>query len=320
MFFDELPQWFVVLTATLLGLNFGSFLNVVIYRLPRGESLVHPGSHCPGCGAPIAFYDNIPVLSFLILRGRSRCCKTKISFRYPAVELLGGLLAWSILVTRLEPHGHELYAAEAGLLFALYLGLGLALLAAALIDLEHMILPDSITWGGAIIGLLSSPFRPDVSVELSFVGGLVGFIGIWFPFIWLHEKLRGFPGMGLGDAKMGALAGTWFGPLGVLLTLFAGAIQGTIFALIAWKVSGKIEEPVAVQQQREELLRAIDLAEGEEREELIREYEADPLAKPPDGSLGGARIAFGPFLALSLIEQVLFFDTIEAWMKATFLL
>jgi leader peptidase (prepilin peptidase)/N-methyltransferase len=320
VFFDELPQWFVIVTATFLGLNFGSFLNVVIHRLPRGESLVHPGSHCPGCGTPIAPYDNIPVLTFLILRGRSRCCKTKISLRYPAVELLGGLLAWSIVVTRLEPHEHELYVAEAGLLFALYLGLSLALLAAALIDLDHMILPDSITWGGAIIGLLSSPFRPDVSVEMSFVGGMVGFVGIWFPFIWLHEKLRGFPGMGLGDAKMGVLAGTWFGPLGVVLTLFAGAIQGTIFALISLMARGKIEEPESVQAQREELLRAIELAEGKEKEELLAEYDADPLAKPPDGSLGGARIAFGPFLALALVEQVLFFDTIDAWVRATFFL
>src|SRR5690606_33732992 len=113
-------------------------------------------------------------------------------------------------------------------------------------DLEHMILPDSITWGGAILGLLSSPFRPEVSPEIAFVGGAVGFVGIWFPFIWLHEKLRGFPGMGLGDAKLMVLAGTWFGPVGALLTLFLGAFQGTLFALVTLGLKGEIEEPEGV--------------------------------------------------------------------------
>lgn len=317
MHFDALPPWFVIATALFLGLSFGSFLNVVIYRLPRGLSLVHPGSRCPGCETPIKARDNIPVLGWLLLRGKSRCCKTTISIRYPAVELLCGLLAWAIVVARLDPVQHELTAGEAGMLFAIYLTITLMLLAAALIDLEHMILPDSLTYGGALLGLISSPFRPDVSVEASFLGGLIGFFVIWFPFIWLHEKIRGYPGMGLGDAKLAILAGTWFGPFGVLLTLFGGAIQGTIFAGIAYAISGKIEEPEAVRQQREELLRAINEAEGREKEELLAEFEADPLARPPEESPGGPRIAFGPFLALALIEQVLFFDTIMRWIGAT---
>jgi leader peptidase (prepilin peptidase)/N-methyltransferase len=315
VYFDALPYWFVALTVTFLGLSFGSFLNVVIYRLPRGLSLVRPGSTCPGCGTAIAPYDNIPVLGWLFLGGKSRCCKTKISPRYPAVELLAGLLAWAILVLRIEPQRHELLASEAAVLFVLYFTIALMLLAAALIDVEHMILPDSLTWGGAILGLLSSPFRPDVAVESAFLGALIGYVGIWFPFIWLHEKLRGFPGMGLGDAKLGVLAGAWFGPWGFAFTLFAGAVQGTLFTVIVLLVKGKLEEPEAVRQQREELLLAIEQAEGKEKEELLAEYEADPLAKPPDEALGGARIAFGPFLALALIELVLFSDTLGRWAR-----
>jgi leader peptidase (prepilin peptidase)/N-methyltransferase len=320
VFFDELPRWLVVVTAVFLGLCFGSFLNVVIYRLPRGLSLVRPGSACPACGTPIKAYDNLPVLGWLFLRGKSRCCKKPISPRYPSIELLGGLLAWTLIVTRLEPQRHDLLASEAGLLFAIYLGIGMLLLAAAFIDLEYMILPDSLTYGGAILGLLTSPFRPEVNVEMSFIGGVIGFVGIWFPFIWLYEKIRGIPGMGLGDAKLGILAGTWFGPLGLLLTLFLGAIQGTIFAGISLAIRGKIEEPEAVTREREELLDAIEQAEGDEKEELQKIYDEDPLAKPPDGSIGQARVAFGPFLSLALLEQLLFYDTIHAWLGATLLL
>ncbi len=316
MYLDELPKWFVTTTAVILGLNFGSFLNVVIYRLPRGMSLVHPGSRCPGCDTPIAAYDNIPVLGWLFLGGKSRCCKTKISPRYPAIEILGGLLAWCLLVTRLYPNAHELTVGETGLLFALYLTLALGLLAAAMIDLEHMLLPDSLTLGGAILGLLSSPFRPEVDPAQAFIGGTLGFVGIWFPFIWLHKKVRGFEGMGLGDAKLLALAGTWFGPWGVLITLFFGSIQGTLFAIGSLALKGEIEEPEGVKQQRKELLDAIEAAEGKEKELLLKEYEDDPLAKPPEEQEGGPRIAFGPFLALALIEQLLFHDVLVAWMRA----
>jgi leader peptidase (prepilin peptidase)/N-methyltransferase len=121
--------------------------------------------------------------------------------------------------------------------------------------------------------------------------------------------------MGLGDAKLMALAGAWFGPLSLLLTLFAGAIQGTIYAAASLLVRGKIEEPQAVLDQRAELLLAISEAEGVEKVALLKEYDADPLAKPPEESPGGARIAFGPFLALALIEQLLFFDTVQTWLK-----
>ena len=93
----EFPYWFIATLAVCLGLAFGSFLNVVIYRLPREQSILRPGSNCPACSAPIRAYDNIPVVSWLLLRGRARCCGARISARYPLIELAGGLLAWAIL-------------------------------------------------------------------------------------------------------------------------------------------------------------------------------------------------------------------------------
>jgi leader peptidase (prepilin peptidase) / N-methyltransferase len=320
VFLDELPRWFFLLTAVSLGLCLGSFLNVVIYRLPRGMSLSHPGSCCPTCDKPIAAYDNVPVLGWLLLRGKSRCCKNPISARYPFIELVGGLLAWAIVVAHLEPNWHELTLVKASLLFALYLSLGLALLALAAIDLEHMILPDSLTWGGTIIGIISAPWRPEVSLLESGLGAVLGLVGIWFPFIWLHEKLRGFPGMGLGDAKLAALAGAWFGPLGVLFTLFGASIQGTLVAGITLLTRGKIEEPHAVTQQRQELRDAIEHAEGDDKAWLEKQLADDPLGMDPEDAPGGPRIAFGPFLALTIFELSLFFEPLLGLVQAHFLL
>ncbi len=311
IYLDLFPAWAIVAWGVLFGLLCGSFLNVVIYRLPRGLSLSVPGSHCPHCEKKIAPYDNVPVLAYLWLRGRSRCCHQKISIRYPLIEALGGLTGGAVATMKLVPFAHQLTMGETAFVYWLYLSITLALIAAAAIDLEHMLLPDSITWGGAALGLLTSPWRSEVDPWLSGCGAVVGFLGIWFPFIWLHEKVRGFAGMGLGDAKLMALAGAWFGPWGALVTLFGGALQGTVFAGIALLLHGKLEEPQAVTEQREEMRRAIEEAEGEEKAALIRELEADPLGAAPEDQQGGPRIAFGPFLALTLIEMLLFYEPLK---------
>lgn len=317
---ELIPGWLLWSTAAVLGLCGGSFLNVVIHRLPRGLSLSHPGSHCPTCKKPIAARDNVPLLGWLLLGGKSRCCKEKISPQYPLVELVGGLMAGALVTMKIAPFTHTLTVGQAALLFLSYLSVSLGLVAAAVIDWEHMILPDSITWGGAGLGIATAWLRPEVTTASAALGAAVGYLGIWLPFIWAHEKLRGFPGMGLGDAKLMALAGAWLGPLGALLTLFAGAVQGTLFAVSALLATGKIEEPAAVQQQRADLLQAIDEAEGEEKKELLREFHSDPLALPPSEAPGGLRVAFGPFLSLSIIELLLFFEPAQRYLEAFFLL
>jgi leader peptidase (prepilin peptidase) / N-methyltransferase len=302
----DLPKWLVVGPAVALGLVFGSFLNVVIHRLPRDENVAFPGSHCPACGAPIRAYDNIPVLSWLVLRGRARCCGARISLRYPLVELLGGLLAWAIVEMRVFELGGATPWWRALLVFAVYLALGLGLIAAAFIDLETMILPDEITIGGALLGVLSVPLRPEITWTGALVGAAAGFLMVWLPFDFLYSKLRGHPGMGLGDAKLVMLAGAWFGWAGALFTLLAGAVQGTVVALVVFAAAGRIEEPEAVQQERAELMARIEAASGDERRQLEEELAKDPIGHPPESGLGKARLAFGPFLVLATLEFLLF--------------
>jgi leader peptidase (prepilin peptidase)/N-methyltransferase len=310
MLFSELPEWFVLGICIGLGLAFGSFLNVVIYRLPRGENLSYPGSRCPACGQSIKWYDNIPVLGWALLGGKARCCKTKISARYPFVEMLGGALAWGIVETRIFPNSIELGVLEGFLLFAAYLALGLGLIAAAAIDLEHMYLPDQLTLGGAVLGLATVPLRAPLDWQESLVGAAIGFAIVYVPFIWLYEKLRGFPGMGLGDAKLLLLAGAWFGWQGALFTLLAGAVQGTFAALAVYLTRGKIEEPEAVREERAAMVAAIEAAEGEEKAALIEELAKDPIGHEPGEGLGQARLAFGPFLVLACLELLLFEEPI----------
>jgi len=302
----ECPDWFTITVAVALGLALGSFLNVVIYRVPLGKSLVTPGSTCPSCNRPIRFYDNVPVLSYLVLRGKSRCCRVPISARYPLVETLAGLLAWAVVVTQVDTLPGTTPLHLAALVFVLYLALGLGLIAAAFIDLDHMYVPDSITLSGTVLGIVSAGLRPDIDYRASLTGAAVGFLMIWLPFDLLYRKLRGKTGMAMGDAKLVMLAGAWFGIPGALFALLAGAMQGTVVALAVFVARGSIDEPEAVTQERAEMRRAIAESQGEERAQLEAEFQADPIAEEAEPGLMGARLAFGPFLALGSIEYMLF--------------
>ncbi len=325
---SELPHWFVLGVALALGLVFGSFLNVVIFRLPRGESLAFPGSHCPGCGRPIRAYDNIPILSWLWLKGRARCCGAPISARYPLVELMGGLLGWAVLkVVVSELDASTTWYMALGV-FLLELGFGLALVAVAFIDVEHMLVPDEITLGGTLVGLVTAPWRPELfesplgqwaaslvglgSSELtrawseSLLGSAVGFVMVWLPFEVAYRALRGQPGMGRGDAKLTMLAGAWFGWPGAVFALLAGSVQGTLVALGIYAAKGRIDEPRAVVRQRAELRAALGAATGEERRALEEEMEQDPVAHEPEEGLAKARVSFGPFLVLGALEYLFF--------------
>jgi leader peptidase (prepilin peptidase)/N-methyltransferase len=306
----EIPAWFVTGVAVALGLAFGSFINVVIYRVPRGMSLVRPGSACPHCGRPIRFFYNVPLFGWLLLGGRARCCGRRVSWRYPALEALSGLLAWAIVETKLHalPPSTPLWTAL--LVFSLYLALGLALLTAAFIDIDYMYVPDAVTLGGAMVGLASSGLREDVGYAGALVGAVAGYLVIWLPFDVLYRRLRGKTGMAMGDAKLVMLAGAWFGIPGALFALMAGSVQGTVFALVSYLVHGSIDEPPAVKKERRAMLKEIEAARGTEREELIRAFEQDPIAREPEPGLTGARIAFGPFLALATIEYMLFGPTL----------
>jgi leader peptidase (prepilin peptidase) / N-methyltransferase len=300
------------------GLVFGSFLNVVIYRLPRGESVAFPASHCTTCGTPIRVLDNVPILGWLLLRGKARCCKSPISPRYPLVELLGGLLGGALIQVSILTLPLETPLWQGVLLFAAELALGLGLIAAAFIDLSHMYLPDPLTLGGAALGVLTVPLRPGATFVESALGAAVGFLVVWLPFDLLHRLLRGKPGMGLGDAKLVALAGAWFGWQGALFTLLGGAVQATFVVIALYLVRGKLEEPEAVRLERAEIEAELARATPEERAEIERELALDPLAEEPEEGFGKARIAFGPFLVLAALELLVFGEFIREELEAWF--
>ncbi len=210
---------FSVVVVFLLGLVSGSFLNVVIHRLPRGESVAFPGSHCPACGAPIRPYDNVPVLSWLVLRGRCRVCRAPISARYPFVELANAVL-WVAVFLRVP--GWADFASGAFLCSAC-----LALLA---IDAEFRILPDRITLTGIAVGLTLSFFSRVRTPASSFAGAAIGAGGLWLV-AFLYEKWKKVEGMGLGDVKMLGMIGALLGASGVVVTVLLASVAGSLVGL-----------------------------------------------------------------------------------------
>ncbi len=219
-----LPVTYLRICAFIVGSCLGSFLNVVIHRLPRDESLVRPGSHCPGCGRPIAPYDNIPLLSYLILLGKCRYCRASISPRYPLVEALAGLLAF-------------LFADRYGLTPQLIIEFAFAslLVAITFIDLDTMTIPDVLSLSGVVLGLGTSFFTPRLTWVDSLAGALLG-----GGFFWLigaaYHFLRHREGLGGGDVKLLAMIGAFTGVTGVAFTVLAASVSGLLAGLIVmWR-------------------------------------------------------------------------------------
>lgn len=316
----DFPPWFLRAFALCFGLLWGSFLNVVIHRVPRELSVVRPGSRCPACGTPIRAFDNIPVLSYLLLRGRARCCGAPVSPRYPLVEAAGGVLSLAIvelIILRLPWSTPILHALAT---YTADLALALGLLAATFIDLEHMYIPDPITIGGAVLGVATASLR-SMGFTDALLGAAIGFAVVWLPFVVLYPRIRGGRvGMGLGDAKLLMLAGAWFGWGGSLFVLGAGAVQGSIMAIAMLLLRGSIEEPEAVRLEREQIRAELAAMSPEERAAAEKEIAQDPLAEEPGEGFGQARIAFGPFLALATLECLLVgrdvLDAYFSWIDA----
>jgi len=312
----DVPPDFLRLCAAAMGLIWGSFLNVVIYRLPRGMNLSRPASHCPACSTPIRFFRNIPLLSWLLMRGKAPCCGAEISGRYPLVELAGAVLSLAVLETHILTMAAETPFWQALFLYIVELALLLGLTAAAFIDVEHMIIPDSISLGGTAVAIASFPLRGVELVDVA-IGAVAGFMVVWLPFVVGYAKLRGRPGMGLGDAKLLMLAGAWLGWEGALFVLGAGAIQGSIVTMALMLVGKPPEEPEAVKREREELRAELEKLSDDDRAELEAELEADPLGSEPEEGWGKARIAFGPFLIIATMECLLIGpDRIVNWLVA----
>jgi leader peptidase (prepilin peptidase)/N-methyltransferase len=287
---NAIAPWFFPVCAFVFGACVGSFLNVCIYRLPKGESIVRPGSHC-GCGQPIAWHDNIPILSWLLLRGRARCCGRAFSARYPGVELLTALLflaCWTLFPPAKAVAGMALVS---------------IVICATFIDIDHMIIPDSFTIGGAVVGVLISIALPalhgqahELYAVASLRAGLDAVLGMFVGsalVLWIAliaEAVLKKEAMGFGDVKFLGALGAFIGWRGAVFAMFGGAIIGCVWFLFAalWqKISG--QTPVGPK---------VETPEGE----------------PAPVGLG-MHVSFGPMLG---VGALLYFFVLHRWVDGFF--
>ena len=219
----------------IFGAVVGSFLNVCIGRIPDGESIVTPPSHCPNCEAPIAFYDNVPLLSFIFLRGRCRACSERISPRYFIVELLMALFAVALF-----------YWFGLSFSFSVSLIFVAALIVISFIDLDVRIVPDVISLPGIVLGLVFSAvgyffFRNELSIVPSPLSSLIGILtggGFLLATAWVYEKITGVEGMGGGDIKLLAMIGAFLGWPAIPVTLFIASLLGSVVGIACMVATG----------------------------------------------------------------------------------
>lgn len=275
--------WFFAVFSFIFGATVGSFLNVCIYRIPAQRSVVFPGSTC-ACGKPIAWYNNIPILTWVFLRGRASCCGEKFSARYPAIELLTAVLFYASWVM------HPPVVAIIGFLFIAFL------ICSTFIDLDHMIIPDRFSIGGMLIGVLLSILFPSLqgvegqpiiaNIESgvhSIIGALIG-AGLVYWIAVLGEIVFRKPAMGEGDVKFVGFIGAFCGWQGAVFAMFGGAFIGTLILL-----------PVLL------LGRIFGWKQGGNSSESESEEEEEPVAF-------GSQVPFGPMLAVGGLVYFLGFD------------
>jgi leader peptidase (prepilin peptidase)/N-methyltransferase len=215
-----MPPVPILIVAFMMGACIGSFLNVCIFRIPESRSIVSPGSACPKCNTNIKFYDNIPIISWLLLLGKCRTCSEPISARYPMVELLTGLLALASVIR----FGISID-------FIIYFVFISTLVLITFIDLDHQIIPDVISLPGIPIGLMASFLLTSLSFKDSLIGLLVGG-GSLFLVAWGYQLVTGKEGMGGGDIKLLAMIGAFIGWLGVCFTIFIASATGSLIGAV----------------------------------------------------------------------------------------
>lgn len=213
--------------SIVLGAIVGSFLNVCIHRLPKEESIVSPGSHCPKCQKPIKIYDNIPLVSYLFLKGKCRYCRERISIQYPIVETLTALSSFFLFLT--------FGVSWTYLYYFLFVA---ALIAITVIDLHHQIIPDVISLPGIVVGLLGSLIVPNITLSNALIGALAGggsLLLVAMVYQWLFKR----EGMGGGDVKLLAMIGAFLGWKAVILTILLSSFIGSIIGIMVMLLKGK---------------------------------------------------------------------------------
>ncbi|HZP42896.1 MAG TPA: prepilin peptidase [Candidatus Binatia bacterium] len=231
----------LLLAAFAFGACIGSFLNVCIHRLPADESVVRPGSRCPACARPIAWYDNVPIVSWLVLRARCRHCDAPISVRYPIVEAATGALA----VLALLRFGPTLHAAVAFALSA-------ALLLVTYVDVDHRFIPDEVSLPGILVGLGVAFVDHRGPTPAEAVAGVVLGGGVLWAVSWAYERATGVEGMGFGDVKLLAMIGAFLGWQAIPLVLLVAAVSGSAAGILvmlssrARRTAGRVRRRLGV--------------------------------------------------------------------------
>ena len=308
---DVMVPWFFPTFVFVVGACVGSFLNVCIYRIPAGISVVTPRSRC-ACGNPIPWYDNLPILSWILLRGKARCCGRRFGIRYPVVEALTGILFWAAWTA------HPPVVAVAGMVL-----IGI-LIAASFIDLDHMIIPDRFTIGGFLVGLCLASLIPSLHLspyELLGWGVVDGFrsllqalqgaflgsaILLWIGL--LAEAVLRREAMGFGDVKLMGAIGAFLGWEGAVFAIFGGAIAGCMLFAVGSLTRGVAGQTAATPAEPE-----VGASENQQLN-LAQQTEAMP---PDDDAPRPGEIPFGPSLA---IGAVVYFLWGHVWFDAYIML
>lgn len=343
--------WIFAFFAFALGAVVGSFLNVVIHRVPAGLSVIHPPSHCPVCESQIRWYDNIPIISWaLLLRGKCRNCGTSISPRYAMVEALTGLLtaALWIKIAHVPMASMEVFAQTPPINYLLPFGLYFVficlLVAITFVDLEHLIIPHRFTLPGMALGLatpvlfnfLLEPgslggFWPPVTIWESVIGFFVGGLSVVAIF-YAYFAVRGVAGIGGGDVTLMAMVGAWLGWPALIFIFFAASFQGVIAAVLAMFVGGGLLRDSAeiFAEDEEELEKAADSFETDaaatvpahdtdEAEPEASDDSEDSEDDDEEPAEGGLAVPFGPFIALAAVEHLLIGDLLPSVVSMSYL-
>ncbi len=286
-------QW----AAFFWGAAWGSFLNVVIYRLPEGLSVVTPGSHCPQCESPVRWYDNIPCLSYFILRGRCRNCQEPFSVRYALIEITCGVLSLALFRSTALPLSEETLLSGMGTWLWLQVFV-FGLVAITFIDLKHLFIPDEISISAMVIGVAGAYALPNMDGHTAALGMGAG-LGFMLAVAGLGWLVYRREALGLGDAKLMGMIGAYLGWKALPFVLFASAVQALVAVGItrAWSKLTGVESDLTLTTEE------LDAHFGEE--DRYEEQDLEPRLVVP----------YGPFLALAAIEA-LFFGSDSIWWLA----
>ena len=314
------------LCAFVWGALWGSFLNVVVHRLPRGESVVSPPSHCPSCDREIPWYDNIPLLSYVVLNARCRKCGAHIKLRYFALELVTATLSMMLFIKVATAADIESQLADVVIVFLFYFVFVCAIIAIAAIDFELTLIPDSLTIPTAVLGVISAAvigattdlpeFHPAVT-WLDSVIGLVGSVAFLALIFYGYKLVTGRVGLGGGDFTLIGMIGAFLGWISLPIVLFLASIQGLLFAGAMWLAEKVLGRKILLRGvHKPEFWEAREAAGGptESEEQGSESDEKGVEADPDDEKFGRMGVPFGPFLGIAALEYLFFGRALETLM------